>query len=155
MRAKVLAALLALTAAPAAAYSEREDYYYPPVRSYEVFDRTIAPAPEADRGVRIAFVTQVTQQQLAAPSAPRYAVFAKGDAADEMIITALDDAVFATLFRARAVMAQLSAPARTTEFFVKNRLSAQATFYDMLKVLGFDSLTLTDGRSWSHRVEFR
>jgi hypothetical protein len=154
MRVRHLAILL-LAASPAAADQDRQDYYYPAPQSSEVFDRTLAPAPEADRGVRIAFVTQVTQQQLAAPSAPRYAVFAKGEEADELIITALDDQVFATLFRARAVMAQLSAPARTTEFFVKNRLSATATFYDMLKVLGFDGLTLTDGRTWSHRVEFR
>lgn len=152
--AAVLAAAMATVAAPAAA-DDRAGYYYPPITSVEVFDRMIAAVPAADRATRIGFVTQVTTQQLQADAHPRYAVFAKGGEAEEIIIVALDDAVFKTLFRARAVMAQLSAPARTTEFFVRNALSDRATFYDMLKIMGFESLTLSDGESWSHQVTFR
>lgn len=147
-------ALAACLAAGAALAEEREGYYYPPVGSQESFSRTLAQTPPADRTVRIAFVTQVTKNQLESPAPPRYALFAKGDDADELIIVALDDDVFSTLFRARAVMAQLSAPARATEFFVRNELSDVATFYDMLKIMDFDHLTLSDGKTWSHRVEF-
>ncbi len=150
------AALIALLAAtPAAADDDREGYYYPPVGSEEVFARDLAgQTPNANRAVRIGFVTQVTKQQFEQAYAPTFALFAKGGEADELIIVALDDAVFATLQRARAVMAQLSASARTTQFFLENDLAAVATFYDMLKILGFESLTLSDGRSWSHRVRF-
>ena len=160
MRAPTLAfALLALAAAfasPAAAQDgdERAGYYYPLTTSTEVFSRTLAPTPDANRAVRIGFVTQVTQQQLQAPATPRYVMFAKGGDADEMIIIALDDQLFASLFRARAVMAQLSAPARQTAFFIEKQLAEIATFYDMLKIMGFKSLTLSDGISWTHRVEF-
>jgi len=138
-----------------AAAEERVGYYYPPITSTEVFERTLAPTPDASRAVRIGFVTQVTQQQLQAPSAPRYVMFAKGAEAEEVIIVALDDQVFASLFRARAIMAQLSSPARQTAFFVEKQLADVATFYDMLKIMGFVSLTLSDGVRWTHRVTFR
>ncbi len=151
----MMAAALAAALGTAAAAQDREEYYYPPVGSSEVFDRTLAQTPPADRAVRMAFVTQVTRQQLTAPHPPRYAMFAKGARAQEMAIVALDDDLFATLYRARAVMAQLSAPARTTDFFVEQELSDVATFYDMLKIMGFEELILSDGKNWSHRVEFR
>lgn len=146
--------ILALCAGVAAA-EERTGYYYPPITSSEVFERTLAATPDANRAVRIGFVTQVTQQQLQAPATPRYVMFAKGAEAEEMIIVALDDDVFATLFRARAVMAQLSAPARQTAFFIENKLADVATFYDMLKIMGFKNLTLSDGVRWTHQVTFR
>jgi hypothetical protein len=157
MPRRVLAALalsLVLPTATAARAEGQEGYYYPPVTSTETFERTLAETPGADRATRIGFVTQVTAQQLQSPTPPRYAIFAKGAEAEEMIIVALEDGVFDTLFRARAVMAQLSAPARTTEFFVEQNLAAQATYYDMIKIMGFKSLTLSDGKTWSHRVDF-
>lgn len=156
MRRLLMLALVALGSlvAVSAPAEERADYYYPPVTSTEIFDRVLTPTPPADRNVRIGFVTQVTQQQLQAPFPARYTLFAKGSDAQELIIMALDDEVFRTLFRARGVMAQLTAPTRTTQFFVENNLSAVATFYDMLKIMGFKLLTLTDGVSWSHQVEF-
>lgn len=152
---RIFAAALALGIGVAAEAQERAEYYYPPITSSEVFDRTLAATPKADRAVRVAFVTQVTRQQLTAPHPPRYAIFAKGARATELAIVALDDGIFSTIYRARAVMAQLSAPARTTDFFVQQQLSDVATFYDMLKIMGFEELVLSDGRNWSHRVEFR
>jgi hypothetical protein len=158
MRASLAALLLsAALCAPlaSAAADDEEGYYYPPVGSSETFSRTLAETPEAGPGVRVEFVTHVTRQQFEQAYAPRFALVVKGDRKDELIIVALDDSVFATLYRARAVMAQLSASARTTAFFVENDLSAVATFYDMLKIMGFRTLTLTDGATWSHRVDFR
>ncbi|SDZ76271.1 hypothetical protein [Rubrimonas cliftonensis] len=152
---RLISLMFAALIAVAAHADDEEGYYYPPVTTSEVFERTLAEAPAADRAVRIGFVTQVTRQQLEHPTPPRFAVFAKGEQAQEMIVIALDRDVFSTLYRARAVMAQLSAPARTTEFFVRNAVSDRATFYDMVKLMGFATLTLSDGETWSHRVTFR
>lgn len=151
-------ALIAAAAGLAVAAEQdpsRDGYYYPPVTSEETFARDLVAAPGADRAARVAFVTQTTRQQFEQAYAPRWAMFAKGDDADELIVVALDDSVFATLQRARAVMAMLSAPARSTRFFGEHDLADRATFYDMLKTLGFETLVLSDGRSWSHRVNFR
>jgi hypothetical protein len=150
---------LALSSALAAAARAQDDgraaYYYPPVTSSEAFDRVLAAPPPAGRDDRLGFRTHLTQLQVKLPYAPRYVMFAKGAEATEAIAVALDDAVFATLYRARAVMAQLSAPARETAFFREAGIGAQATFYDLLRAMGFESLTISDGRTWSHRVEFR
>lgn len=139
--------------APPPARADREGYYYPPVTSEERFAREISgPLPQAGRAVRVGFVTQLTRAQLDAPENPRFVIFAKGGEADEMILIALDDGIFATLYRARAVLAQLTAQARGTEFFVNSGIEARATWFDLAKLLGFREIVVSDGRSWSHRI---
>lgn len=129
-------------------------YYYPPVTSEETFARVIAAAPEAESEVRVNFVTSITKAQLAAPESPRYVLFEKGSGSDRLIVVALDDDVFRTLFRARAVLAQLTSNMRGTEFFREQNLHLEGTLYDMLQIMGFKSLVLSDGATWSHRVNF-
>ncbi len=154
-RARLAALLLPIAFAAAAAAETREGYYYPPVASEEVFERqltrSIAPVT---REMRVAFITQITKAQLEAPESPRFAIFAKGAEAEHMIIVALDDEVFRTLFRARGVLAQLTSNARATEFFINNGIEARATWFDLAKLLGFADLVVSDGASWSHRVIF-
>jgi len=154
--AALLLAAATLVAAPVAADDQREGYYYPAVSSEEAFTRTLVPIdPPAGRDVRVGFVTTVTKAQLAAPEAPRIAIFAKGGEAEHMIVVALDDAVFSTLYRARAVMAQLTANARGSEFFVNAGIEATATWFDLAKMLGFETIVLSDGHHWAHRVVLR
>jgi hypothetical protein len=137
-----------------AAFAEGDTYYYPPITSNEVFSRDLGAAPPAGRSVRIGFATQITKAQLAAADSPRFVIFAKGDEAQHMIILALDDQVFKTLFRARAVLAQLTSNARGTDFFIENGIEFHATWFDLAKLLGFDDLVISDGVTWSHRVVF-
>lgn len=144
---------IALLLPTLAAADGREGYYYPPVNSEEWFERALGPGRvPADRSVRLGFVTQLTKAQLAAPESPRYVIFAKGRQAEHMIIVALDDEVFRTIFRARALLAQLTANARTTDFFIQNGLETVATWFDLAKLLGFETLVISDGQNWSHRV---
>lgn len=145
---------LVLLIFPLNAYAEdrRVGYYYPPITSEEVFDRTIARVPDAIPPVRTAFVTEVTKSQLKSPTKPRIAIFAKGGEKQHLIVVALDDEVFSTLFRARAVMAQLTSHARTTPFFKKNGIQFDATWFDLAKILGFEDIVISDGKTWSHKV---
>lgn len=145
-------AVLALALPAVADEDSREDYYYPPVTSEEEFKREIGQGPPADRAVRVAFITEITRSQFEAPAKPRIALFAKGAEAEHMIVTALDDEVFKTLFRARAVLAQMTASARQTDFFVETGINTHATWFDLLKLLGFQDIVITDGESWAHRV---
>jgi len=71
-----------------------------------------------------------------------------------MIVVALEDEIFKTLFRARGVLAQLTANARGTEFFIQNDIADQATWFDLAKLLGFEDMVISDGETWSHRVIF-
>ena len=81
-------------------------------------------------------------------------IFAKGEAAQHMIIVALDDQVFKTIYRARAVLAQLTSNARGTDFFIENNIEARATWFDLAKLLGFEDMVISDGETLSHRVVF-
>jgi hypothetical protein len=152
---RILTFITCLLATPLVAQDKYEGYYYPKVSSGEVFDRVIRPVGVATKEVRVDFVTQLTRAQLAAPQAPQYAIFTKGAGSTQMIIVALDDEVFRTLFRARGVMAQMTANVRSSPMFNGQPLQFLATFYDLLQILEFDSLVLTDGATWAHRVEFK
>ena len=139
-------------ATPASATDRHEGYYYPEVGSREVYTARAQTLATSDRSTRIAFVTQLTLSQASSPYPPEYAVFAKGGEGQKLVITALNDEVFATLFRARGVMAQMSAFARTTEFFTEYGVEDLFTFYDLLKLLGFEQVTITDGSTWAHQI---
>jgi len=57
-----IAALILMTfPITASAEDKREGYYYPPITSEEVFDRTVARAPKAVSAVRTAFITEITK----------------------------------------------------------------------------------------------
>jgi len=149
------ATFIAALAVALPAGAAQEGYYYPEVGSEEVFSRTIAPMPQQpSRDVRVAFVTEITKAQLEAPETPRFAIFAKGGEAEHMIIVALDDEIFSTLFRARAVLAQLTANARGTDFFRGAGIETTATWFDLAKLLGFEELVISDGSAWAHRIRF-
>jgi hypothetical protein len=141
-----------LLSGAAAAEDRHEGYYYPDVQTRETYVARAQTLPSADRSARLEFVTQLTISQSNTPYPPQYAIFAKGSDAQKLIITALDGDVFETLYRARGVMAQMSAYARTTEFFQEHGVDDIFTFYDLLKLLGFTQLTITDGENWAHQI---
>jgi hypothetical protein len=147
-------ALACALALPAAASDRHEGYYYPKVTSTERFERVMVEAPPASRDLRVEFITGLTAAQLDAPANPRFVFFAKGTEAQDLILVALDDDVFATLYRARAVLAQMTSNLRSNIFFREQDLHLDATFYDMLQFLDFETLVISDGEDWSHRVEF-
>jgi hypothetical protein len=146
-----LALLALLAAAPAAA---EEPYYHPPITSEESFARQLIQGPPAGKADREGFVTLVTRAQLDAPANPTFSLFAKGGESQRLYMIALSDAEFRTLFRARAVLAQLTYNLRSTSFFREQGLAVEATFFDILQLLGFESLVVSDGVSWAHRVDF-
>ncbi len=149
----LIAAIIAVSLGGTAWAAEKDSYYYPPVNSEEVFARQLASVPLADRTVSVGYVTQITKAQLAAPESPRFVIFAKGDEAQHMIIIALDDQVFKTIYRARAVLAQLTSNARGADLFV-HEIEDYATWFDLANLLGFEDLVISDGATWSHRVIF-
>lgn len=130
------------------------DYYYPPVTSEETFSRVMTEGKDGGQEVRVNFVTAITKAQLATPESPRFVIFEKGADSENLIIVALDDEVFRTVFRARALLAQMTSNMRGTDFFRKQNLHLEGTLYDMLQVMGFATLVVSDGATWAHRVNF-
>lgn len=151
----LIAALWLVIAGAAAAEDKYVGYYYPEVTSEEVFSRQITVSPPADKRIRVSFVTAITKAQLEAPESPRYVLFSKGGDSDQLIMIALDDEVFKTRYRARAVLAQLTSNIRGTAFFRQQDLETAGTFFDMLQMMRFESLVISDGETWAHRVVFK
>ena len=153
-RLLALIAALVLGAVTADAQERYEGYYYPQVTSQEQFSRVIRQGPTSSKSVRVEFVTNLTAAQLAAPESPRFVFFAKGADAKHLTLIALDNDIFSTIYRARAVMAQMTSNMRNNEFFRQQGLEFVATFYDLLQIMEFDTLVISDGETWAHQVNF-
>ena len=134
--------------------SERHaGYYYPPITSRERYTSRARVLDGADRDRRIGFVTAITRQQFTFGYPPQYTMYAKGDEAEKLIIVALGDQSIATIYQARALLAQLTAVARASEFFSELGVETYFTFFDLARMLGFERLTISDGKVFTHRVE--
>jgi hypothetical protein len=157
-KARFLVLLGLLTVLPLAARSQEssEDryvgYYYPAPGSREVYRARSETIPGAGRPVRMGFVTGVAAKSAQRAYAPRYLIFAKGNEAEKLIIVALQDGPIDTLYRARAVLAELSAMTRTLPVFAELEARDRFTFFDLAKILGFKRITITDGRDFAHQV---
>jgi hypothetical protein len=160
MRAWVgLAAILVwgLGAAPALAQEDdrHAGYYYPEPTTTEVYEARAYTLPEASRKVRIAFVTGITNEQNKAPYPPQAAIFAKGSEAEKLIIVALEDGRIDTLYRARAIFAQMTAVARLLPVFTELGVDDLYTFFDLAKMLGFEQITISNGREFAHQISIK
>ena len=127
-------------------------YYYPPPGEAERYPVRAQILADVDRGTRLHFVSEIIQAIADNPYPPTYAMFAKGTEAEKLIIVAVQDGFYDTLYRARALFAALTSLARATplirEFDVENRY----TFFDLCYMLGFRQLTITDGRDFVHQI---
>ncbi|MDJ0949020.1 MAG: molybdopterin-guanine dinucleotide biosynthesis protein A [Alphaproteobacteria bacterium] len=156
-RAWLAGALLALAiAGPAAAERDRHvGYYYPKPETIEEWTSRAVTLPDSDRGRRIAFVTALTNELLTKPYPPQFVVFAKGAEAEKMIIVGLYDNGYNTLFRMRALLAELTAVARLSPIFREYNVENIFTFFELLKLLGFKQVTLSDGDEFAHQVKIQ
>lgn len=143
---------VAIWPAAASADDRHAGYYYPDIASEETYRARAQTMPDADREVRLGFVSAHTGEQMGRDYPPRYALFAKGQDAEKLIIVGLHDDSFDTLFRARGVLAQLTAQARTTTLFRNLAVEDFFTFFDLAKMLGFSQITVTDGDDYAHRI---
>jgi hypothetical protein len=146
--------VLALAGGPAASADDRHaDYYYPVPQSTEAYVARASILPEASRRSRIAFVTHVMNEMIRKnPYPPQYAIFAKGEEAEKMIIVAIAGDSYDTIYRMRALLAMLTAVARTTPLFKEERVEDYFTYLDLCKMLGFTQLTVSDGRKFAHQI---
>ena len=149
----VLAVILgSLAAAPVQADDRHSGYYYPEPASREVYEARAYTLPEASRKARIAFVTGITSEQNKAPYPPTAAIFAKGTDAEKLIIVALSDERIDTVYRARAIFAQMTAVARLLPIFTELGVEDYFTFFDLVKMMGFKQITISNGREFAHQV---
>jgi hypothetical protein len=143
-------------AAAASSAASGEDryvgYYYPKPSSNETFESTMQTIAGVDRPQRVQFVTVISQGTLQAAYRVPYAVFVKGEKADKLIVVATSSGELNTVFRQRALLANMTTMARLSPFFQQHTVAEDATFFDLLKLLGFSSVTVSDGDKATHQV---
>lgn len=152
--ALIAAVILSLAGQSAFANDRHAGYYYPQPQSSEVYYPRASPLPEASRSRRLGFVTGITQGQLQAPYPMSHVLFAKGQNAEKLIIVALQEGMFDTIYRARAFLAALTASARTTPIFADLEAETSYTFFDLAVLLGFEQITISNGKTFAHQITF-
>src|SRR6185369_9797597 len=130
-------------------------YYYPKPNSTEVYESTMQTIADVDRPQRVQFVTVVSQGTIQSAYRVPYAVFVKGEKADKMIIVGLAPNEFGTIYRMRALLANMTTMSRMSPFFQERTVAEDATFFDLLKLLGFTTVTITDGDKLTHQVTIK
>lgn len=148
-----IAMLLGLLTAPAVQADDRhEGYYYPTPTLKETYKARAQTLPDSSSRQRIAFVVGVTEGINSRPYAPVVSVFAKGANAEKMIIVANEPGRLDTIYRIRAYLAALTSEARQTPIFRDYEVEEIFTFLDLLKLLGFELLTVSDGDAFAYQV---
>ena len=150
------AAATAPAAAPKAAGEDRYiGYYYPKPTATETFETSMQTIAGAERAQRVQFVTVVSQGTIQSAYRVPYAVFAKGEKADRLIIVGLQQGELNTIYRMRALLANMTTMSRLSPFFQERTVAEDATFFDLLKLLGFRELTITDGEKTTLQVTIK
>ncbi|HEY2612904.1 MAG TPA: hypothetical protein VGI94_19000 [Reyranella sp.] len=150
------AAATAPAAAPKAAGEDRYiGYYYPKPTATETFESSMQTIAGAERAQRIQFVTVVSQGTIQSAYRVPYAVFAKGEKADRLIIVGLQQGELNTIYRMRALLANMTTMSRLSPFFQERTVAEDATFFDLLKLLGFREVTITDGEKTTLQVTIK
>jgi hypothetical protein len=144
-------------AKPAAAATDDKyvGYYYPKPSSTEVYESAMQTIAGVDRPQRVQFVTVVSQGTIQSSYRVPYAVFVKGEKADKLIIVGLAPNEFGTIYRMRALLANMTTMSRMSPFFQERTVAEDATFFDLLKLLGFTSVTISDGDKLTHQVTIK
>jgi hypothetical protein len=150
------AAATAPAAAPKAAGEDRYiGYYYPKPTATETFESSMQTIAGAERAQRVQFVTVVSQGTIQSAYRVPYAVFAKGEKADRLIIVGLQQGELNTIYRMRALLANMTTMSRLSPFFQERTVAEDATFFDLLKLLGFREVTITDGEKTTLQVTIK
>lgn len=144
--------LLGWTAAAAEDQRTVDPYHYPPATDTEVYRSDAVTLPEASKNQRVAFVIGITEVQMRRGHAPAIAIFAAGEDAEQLIIVATGDGRLNTRYRARALFSTLTSLARATPMFSEFGVETVFTFFDLVKMLGFTTVTASDGRGYTYQV---
>lgn len=151
-----VAGMIVALAGPAAAQEgAHAGYYYPEPQSREDYVSRARTMIDSDRSRRLQFTQAMTLSQLDRPYPPPFAIFAKGDEAEKLIVVAMSAGYADTLFRMRGFLALLTHVARDGPLFTAFKVEEIFTFLDLLKLLGFQQLTVSDGDRFAHQILIR
>ena len=145
----------AAAATPKADEDRYVGYYYPKPTATENYTSPMQTIAGAERAQRVQFATVVSQGTIQSAYRVPYSVFVKGEKADKMIIVGLQPGEMSTIYRARAILANMTTMSRLSPFFQERTIAEDANFFDLLKLLGFQQVTISDGDKFTHQVNIK
>ncbi|MGQ3298210.1 hypothetical protein [Reyranella sp.] len=145
----------AAAATPKADEDRYVGYYYPKPTAVENYASPMQTIAGAERAQRVQFATVVSQGTIQSAYRVPYSVFVKGEKADKMIIVGLQPGEMSTIYRARAILANMTTMSRLSPFFQERTIAEDANFFDLLKLLGFQQITISDGDKFTHQVNIK
>ena len=107
-------------------------YYYPPITSRETYVARTQVLADIDSHRRIGFVVGLAKTADQRIAGMDVAAFAKG---------------------AGAYLAYLTATARASRIFSELDAETSYSFLDLLRLMGFERLTVSDGLSYTHQID--
>ncbi|MDF2365908.1 hypothetical protein [Sneathiella sp.] len=149
------ACVMALPLTAAAAEDRYIGYYYPAPAEIETYCARVPALSGIDKRRRVGFVIGIKEGMSNKPYDSAYSVFVKGGESRKLIIVAKTDDHLETIYRVRALLADLTNSARTTPIFDESGAPENLTFLDLLALLGFESVTASDGNKFTHQIEIR
>lgn len=147
--------LVAMLWGPAIAQQQNDrhaGYYYPPPASVEIYKARAKTMKTATRTMRIGFIVNLVAFMRERPYAPRYSIFPKGTRAQKLIIVSDQAGRLNTIYRVRAMLATMTSLARKTPVFRQRKVETIYTYLDLLMMLGFERITISDGDRFSHQI---
>lgn len=144
--------LILVALSSASASDSHAGYYYPEPQTSETYVSALNVMPSMNKRGRVGFIIGLTKEQLDRAYAPPYHIFAKGFHAQKMIVVATGSGRYDTLYRLRALLASLTAQARTSPLFAESRQPENLNFFDLARLAGFTQVTVTDGDKLAHRI---
>ncbi len=136
-----------------AAEDSHAGYHYPTPQTRESYVARAPALQNITKRSRVAFTVGLNSQQNKRSFAPGYHIFVKGARAEKLIIVAVGDGRYDTLFRLRALLASLTADARTSPLFQQAPNPENLNFLDLCSAIGIKRVTLTDGDKIAHRID--
>ena len=155
IRLSVIIILSLFLSGQVSAADRHAGYYYPKPKKIETYRARARELPKNSRATRLAFINGLTTGLHKRPYPPQYAIFAKGLDAQKMIIVSNFANQLDTIYRARALLATMTAVARRSPIFKQFKVETILTFFDLAKMLGFKQITISDGDKFTHQVLLR
>jgi len=153
MRATIFFFLAFFLQAPHVLSADRYvGYYYPIPNNVESYKARMRVLVNTSPIVRLNTIEKIKKDFRDKSFSSQFAIFAKGKFAEKMIIVSLIRDNLDTIYRARALLESMSKVIHAVPLLRKAEIEFGFNIFDLLKMLGFKQVTVSDGEKFSYQV---
>jgi len=126
------------------------DHYYSSPTVTETYAPSTSALVDANERQRNRLVAGIVNALLVRPHPLSFALFSIGEGATELVLVSRREGQFDTPYRARAMLEVMNVLTHSSRFVSSLGLDDSVGFLDMLHMLGFTGVTISDGASYTH-----